>query len=392
MTSVRQRPKSRCGPAGRPPTVGPMADRLDHPLGVAVIGPGFMGRLHARAARLHGARLIGVAGSTASRAQAAGRELGTAGFADPVALATHDDVDVVHICTPNDTHVPLATAALAAGKHVICEKPLATGAAEATALAEQARAAGLVGAVPFVYRFYPMVREARERIAAGALGRPHLIHGGYLQDWLLGSEDTNWRVDEARGGRSRAFADIGCHWCDLVEFVSGDRIAALAAQVHVAIPERRGVAVTTEDIALISFRTEAGAVGSAVISQVSAGHKNRLHFEVAGAGAALGFDQEAPDHLRLSDRDATHLLTRDPDRLTPAAARYSRLPPGHPQGYEDCLVAFVGDTYAAVRGAAVDGLPDFEHAARAVRLTEAVLASAAGGGAWVDVARTPQAA
>src|SRR5439155_5225521 len=182
-------------------------------LGAAVVGVGFIGTAHARAALLAGARLVGVAASTPQRAKEAATRLGAdRGFPSAEALIEDADVDVVHLCVPNDLHAPLATAALAAGKHVICEKPLTTETASADALVTALARAGTVGTVPFVYRFHPMVREMRARIATGELGRVHLAHGTYLQDWLSRAADTNWRVDPRAGGPTRAFADIGSHW------------------------------------------------------------------------------------------------------------------------------------------------------------------------------------
>src|SRR5829696_3648943 len=211
----------------------------DATLRAGVIGAGFIGEVHARSARLAGARVAGVATSSPERSRAAAERLGAErAFATPEELATADEIDVVHICTPNDMHAPLAELALAHGKHVVCEKPLAIGADAAERLSAAADAAGRLATVPFVYRFHPLVREARARIGGGSLGPVRLIHGGYLQDWLASAEDDNWRVDSELGGPSRAFADIGSHWCDLVEFVCGDRIAAIYAQAAIVHPER----------------------------------------------------------------------------------------------------------------------------------------------------------
>src|SRR4051794_33439701 len=188
-------------------------------LGAAIVGAGFIGAVHARSARLAGARIAGVSTSTPDRSREAADRLGAErAYDDAEALVTAADVDVVHLCTPNHLHAPLAQAALVAGKHVVCEKPLALDAVEAAALAEAAAASGRVATVPFVYRYHPMALEARARIAAGELGALRLMHGGYLQDWLSTADDDNWRVDRELGGRSRAFADIGSHWCDLAEF------------------------------------------------------------------------------------------------------------------------------------------------------------------------------
>jgi len=340
-----------------------------------------MGAVHARSARLAGARLVGVAGSTPEKSSLAAAALGAERpFATWEALVESPDVDVVHVCTPNHLHRPLAEAALAAGKHVICEKPLAVDDRGAEEMLDAAIASGRVHAVPFVYRYHPMVREARERIRTGVSGDIRLIHGGYLQDWLLKAEDDNWRVDESIGGASRAFADIGSHWCDLAEFVSGQRITRVSARTYGTFPER-----ATEDAVIMQFETDKGAVGSTVISQISAGRKNQLTLEIDAAEEALYFNQEEPETLWVGKREAVKLLKRDPGVLSPNAARLANVPAGHPQGYNDAFNAFVADAYAAtLTGEAPDGLPDFRDGLRAARITAAVLSSAETE-TWVDV-------
>jgi predicted dehydrogenase len=373
-------------------------------LRAGIVGTGFIGAVHSRSARLAGGRLVGVAASTPDSAAAAATRLhAERGFASAEELVAADDVDVVHICTPNHLHVPLTRAALRAGKHVICEKPLALGDEGAAELVDLARQLGLQGAVPFVYRYYPMVRELRARLTGGSAGALHLVHGTYLQDWLSRPDDDNWRVDRGLGGTSRAFADIGSHWCDLAEFVSGHRIARLSARRSTVVEQRaradgraafeRGDgggpsrAVDTEDVAVVQFETNLGALGSVVVSQVSPGRKNRLWIELDAADESLAFDQESPESLWRGRREGAALLYRDADVLTPDAARLATLPAGHPQGYADCFDAFVSDVYAAIRGEGVaDGMPTFADGRRAVRITEAVLASAAEGGAWTEVA------
>ena len=348
---------------------------------VAIAGTGFIGAVHARSARLAGARLVGVAASSPERGLLAAAALGAErAFASAEELVESPDVDVVHICTPNHLHLPLAEAALAAGKHVICEKPLAIDESGAEELTEAAAASGRVAAVPFVYRYYPTVREARERIRTGVSGPVRLIHGGYLQDWLLKPEDDNWRVDEHLGGASRAFADIGSHWCDLAEFVSGHRLIRVCARLFCSVPERG-----TEDAAIVQFETDRGAVGSMVISQISAGRKNRLLLEIDAGEEALEFNQEEPEALWIGRREAATLIKRDPSVLSAPAARLATLPAGHPQGYADCFDAFVADAYAAaVTGEAPEGMPVFEDGLRTARITAAVLSSARTE-SWVDV-------
>jgi len=377
-------------------------------LRVGIAGTGFIGGVHARSAHLAGARVVAVAASTPESAESAAVALrADRAAASAEELVQDPELDVVHICTPNHVHQALAAAALAAGKHVVCEKPLALDAAGAEQLVAAAAAADRQAAVPFVYRFYPTVREARERVRAGETGLVHLVHGTYLQDWLLRPEDGNWRVDEALGGASRAFADIGSHWCDLAEFVTGQRLVRLSARTLTAVPERFSGSdghafaatdgtgelrqVSTEDAAVVQFETDAGALGSVVISQVSAGRKNRLWIEVDGAQEALAFDQEQPEQLWAGRRPVETIVRRDPESLSPAAARYANLPGGHPQGYADCFDAFVADFYEAVEtGQVPDGLPLFADGLRSNRITEAVLASAASG-EWVDVATTHEA-
>jgi predicted dehydrogenase len=362
------------------------------PLGTAarlragIIGAGFIGEVHARAVRAAGATLTAVADVTPEQAEKSALRLGaTRGSRSAEALIGSEDVDVVHICTPNHLHAPLARAVLDAGKHVICEKPLATTEDDARDLAQRADAAGVVATIPFVYRFYPTVRDVRSRIASGQTGPLRLLHGSYLQDWLSSTSNTNWRVDPASGGASRAFGDIGVHWCDVVEFVTGHRITALTAKLSTAIAERATGAVNTEDAAAVVFTTDQGALGSLVISQVSPGRRNRLWFSVDGADASLAFDQEAPEVLWVGSRETTELVARGTPAMTAGAARYAILPAGHPQGYQDSFNAFVADAYSAIAGDAPDGLPTFADGQRAARITAAVLASA-GSGSWVEVA------
>lgn len=351
------------------------------------IGGGFMAEVHSRAARAARARLAGGASSTPDRAREAAERLGLAEAHDTVdALLADPEIDVVHVCTPNITHAGLARAIIEAGKHVICEKPLATSGEDAAALVALAADRGVVAAVPFVYRFHPMAREARARVARGDIGRLVGVHGAYLQDWLAGQQDDDWRVDAAVGGPSRAFADIGSHLVDLVEFVTGDRIARLTATTR-TVYERRGShdKVVTEDLAAVVVELSGGAIGTLLVSQVAAGHKNGLTVEVSGTEASVRFEQERPERLWIGGVDASSLVERDATRLSADAARLAIVPSGHPMGYQDAFNAFVADVYAAIAtGAPPEGLPDFADGLRAVRLTEAVLRSAASRD-WVEV-------
>jgi predicted dehydrogenase len=352
-----------------------------------------MGSVHAHAVRAAGGEVVAVAGSSQASAEAAAPALGARTAAEsPEALIARADVDVIHICTPNATHADLARKAIAAGKAVVCEKPLATNVGDALELTTLAAQAGVVTGVPFVYRFYPAVREARDRIHRGDAGRLWLLHGSYLQDWLAGAEATNWRVDATTGGASRAFGDIGVHWCDLMEFTTGHRITRLVAQTSRAYDERETggqlSSVATEDGATIMFETDKGANGSLVVSQVSPGRKNRLWFSFDGTEASFSFNQERPDTVHVGRSDSSSVIPVGPQTLTtPGGRRYAKLPPGHPQGYQDSFNAFVADVYAAVHGQEPDGMPTFRDGLRAALITDAVVTSAARQ-TWVEVPQT----
>lgn len=380
--------------------------RGDHQAGrqlrAIIVGGGMIGNVHRRAALLNGAEIIGVVEQDDDRARATAERWGVANHYDSLADALAAGPDVVHICTPNLTHAPFVRLVLDAGTHVVCEKPLCLDAAEGAELAAIASERGLVAAVPYTYRYHPLVREIRQRRISGEFGKPHLIHGSYLQDWLLSPDSSSWRVDPVLGGASRAFADIGSHWCDLVEWVSGERIADVAADTAVAIPERPGESgptfshgnredvprsrVQTEDIANVIFRTESGVPGTFTVSQVSAGRKNRLWFELDCATGSAVFDQENPETAWLGGEAESRILSRDPGFGSADARRVALTPAGHVQGWEACFENFVSDVYAAIGGEHPDGLPTFSDGARSLRLVDAVLESARSR-QWRGVAR-----
>ena len=356
------------------------------PIRSGFVGGGFMGAVHSRSARAAGARLVAIASSSPARAEQAAAALGIErAEADANALANADDIDVVHVCSPNRDHPNHTLAALGAGKHVICEKPLAITAAQAGALVAAADAAGCVGVVPFVYRYHPMARQARALVADGALGVVLSIDACYLQDWLLAPTDQNWRTDAAAGGSSRAFADIGSHLCDLIEFVTGSHIARLSARTRTVYTERSGAQVANEDIAALVVELDQGALGTLLVSQLAPGRKNALTLELHGAEASVRFEQERPEELWVGRRAGSNLRLRDPDADAPSSARISTLPTGHALGYQDAFNALVADAYATIGGDLPDGLPTFADGHRAAVITEMVLASAAAGGGWVDV-------
>lgn len=329
-----------------------------------IIGTGFIGQVHAQAIRNAGAVVSRVAASDPQRAREAADRLGSKAAASGAELIDADDVDVVHICTPNSLHVPLARQALAAGKAVVCEKPLATSLADAKPLTEYAEAR--TAYVPFVYRFYPTVRDIKERIERGDAGDLLLFHGAYLQDWQAGAAGAGWRGEADEGGALSAFGDIGVHWFDLVEFASGHRVTRVVARVG-------GGGVDTT----VLFETDRGAGGSVVVSQHSLGRNNSLRFSLDGTEAAYRFDQQNPERMVIGTLSDERIVARGTSTGPTAAARYSLLPPGHPQGYQDAFNAFMRDAYAALDGPAPDGLPTFADGLRAAAITDAVARSAA---------------
>ncbi|HEX7210969.1 MAG TPA: Gfo/Idh/MocA family oxidoreductase [Propionibacteriaceae bacterium] len=371
---------------------------------VAILGAGMIGEVHRRAAMLAGAQILGVMASTPARSRQVAEDWGVEQAYGSIDEVADSKAEIVHICTPNASHVSYAVAMMQADKHVLCEKPLGVSLEDALHAAEVAIDTGVVNTIPFAYRFHPMVREMRAQVQAEAFGAINLMHGSYLQDWLLNPRATSWRVDPTTGGPSRAFGDIGSHWCDLVEWVTGDRIARLVATTSVTIKQRPAataatfsaaesdaplVDVQTEDTALIMFRTANDVAGSAVISQLSAGRKNRLWVEVDGMHHSAVFDQEKGEQLWIGSEAGAQLLVRDPNQGSAEQRRLSSLPAGHAQGYAQCFENYVADSYAAVdafagRGEVPDGLPTFADGARAAEICDAMLRSASSG-EWVSV-------
>ncbi len=344
--------------------------RRTRDLAAAVVGTGFIGLVHVEALRRLGVGVAGVVGSSPERAEAKAADYPLPPVYESLEQALGDPVvDAVHVATPNRLHYPQVKDCLAAGKHVICEKPLAMSASESAELVELAERSGLVHCTNFNLRFYPQVQEARHRILEGALGEVWDVHGSYLQDWLLLPTDWNWRLEPEEGGALRAVGDIGSHWLDMAQFVTGRRVSALIADLATTIPTRRRpaaaaesfapaagetepVEVRTEDLAHLLLRFESGERGAVVISQVSAGRRNRLSFEVDGAGGALAWDSEKNEELWLGHRERPNeTLWRDP-ALDQGPVRGS-VPAGHPEGFQDTFK----DLYAAVYRAIAAGEP-----------------------------------
>jgi predicted dehydrogenase len=379
-------------------------------LRAAVVGTGFIGLVHVDALRRLGVEIAGIVGSSPERVREKARAYPLPDpYDDFDAMLADPRVDVVHITSPNDLHFPQAKAALEAGKHVICEKPLGMDSAETGELLEIARASGLVHAVNFNIRFYPQCREAHERVAAGALGDVRLVTGAYLQDWLMYDTDWNWRLEDERGGALRAVGDIGSHWIDLTTWITGRHVESVMADLTTFIGVRRqpvgpvetfsgaGAGETTareihtEDTASILLRLEGGARAAFTVSQLSAGRKNALTFEVDGSAGSLAWNGERPDELWLGHRnEPNQLLLRDPSLLTPPAAAMASVPAGHAEGFENTFRELYRAVYGAIAAGGPPAEPDYPTFAdghEEAVIGDAIAASAREG-RWADVDRT----
>jgi len=386
---------------------------LRAPIRVGVIGAGFIGPAHIESLRRLGdVEVVALAGSSQESAVRKAAELSVPrAYGDYQELIRDPEVDVVDISAPNVYHYPAAKAALAAGKHVVCEKPLGMTSAESAELLALAERSGLVHAVTFNVRFYPLVQHARALIRRGELGEVYMAHGGYWQDWLLLDTDYNWRVEAAQGGALRAVGDIGSHWLDLAQFLTGLPVRRVLADLTTFIPVRQRparaldtfstadaprepVAMKTEDAASILLRLGERARGCAQVSQVSAGRKNSLRIEVNGSRGSLAWDGERPNELWLGHRDRPNeVLIKDPALLDEAARPYARYPGGHDEGFADSHTAINRAIYAYIRagGYASGRAPDFPTFADGHRenvIGDGILESARSG-RWTEIPEIP---
>ena len=382
---------------------------------MGLVGPGFVGAHHIDAVRRLGfVDVVAIAASSEASARRKADALGVPkAYGSYDALVADPDVHVVHNTTPNYLHVPVILAALAHGKHVISDKPLAMTAADARALLDAANTAGVVHAVTFNYRGNPLVQQAREMIAGGELGPVHFIHGAYLQDWLIEATDFSWRLEPEKGGASSAVGDIGSHWCDLVQHVTGRRIVEVLAELTTVIDtrfkpsasteafarggdaEREAVAVRSEDLASILLRFDGGAKGSLSVGQVCAGHKNGLWFEVNGRQASVRWLQERQNELWIGRRDtANGVLAKDPSLLVSGARGYAHLPGGHQEGWADAFCNVMRDIYGCIAAGARPGearppaFATFEDGYQSACVVDAILESHRRGGVWTHVDET----
>lgn len=376
-------------------------------IGAAVVGTGFIGVVHVEALRRLGVQVHGVVGSSHDRAAERSRQLGLPpAYESFEAMLADPRVDVVHVTSPNHLHHQHAGAALRAGKHVVCEKPLAMTPAESADLLHLAEQSGRVHAVNFNIRFYPLCQHVHGLIREGALGEVRLVSGRYLQDWLLLDRDWNWRLEPKLGGDLRAVADIGSHWMDLTSFLVGKRITEVMADLTTFIKTRfepagpvetfatertaRTVArdITTEDCATILLRYEDGTRGALTVSQISPGRKNSLAVEIDGSTAAAAWDSERPDELWIGHRGRPNeVLLRDPAILNEEGRRATGLPGGHAEGFADTFKALYATVYRAVAedkpGA---GYPTFADGHDQMLVCDAV-AQSSRERRWVEVAR-----
>lgn len=377
---------------------------------VGVIGVGFIGPAHMEGIRRLGFEVVAVSEATQTLAdQAAERLLVPKAYGNWADLIADPEIDVVHIASPNYLHYEHAKAALEAGKHVVCEKPLAMTAEESGDLVRIAKEKQLVHAVNFNIRFYPLVHEAKARIESGELGdRLYIIQGSYLQDWLLLETDWNWRLEPELGGDLRAVADIGSHWMDLVTFVAGTRIKSVFADFETFIPIRKKPKkkidtfggklevdmeyeekpIHTEDYAAVLIKFENGARGVMTVSQVSSGRKNRLFFEINGSDSSLIWDSEIPNQLTIGHRpEPNQLLIKDPSLMSGSAQWTASYPGGHTEGFPDTFKQLQTAVYRYIAAGNFETKPDFPtfiDGHNTILVDEAILKSTREN-RWVDV-------
>ncbi|WP_108859029.1 Gfo/Idh/MocA family protein [Ruegeria sp. Alg231-54] len=372
----------------------------------AVIGTGFIGTVHVQALRRLGVDVRGLLGSSPERGRERAREMSV-----PRAFDTLDDlladksVDVVHVTTPNHAHYPQVKSILAAGKHVICEKPLAMTSAESAEMVDLAKASGKVAAVCYNIRFYPLNQQAHGMVMAGDLGDIRFVTGHYHQDWLAKPSDWNWRLESEMGGALRSVGDIGTHWVDLTSFVTGLKATSVFAELTTFLPKRqkplgpvetftsgtgetKTVHIDTDDAAMILIRYENGARAVMSTSQVNMGRKNSLQWDIAGANASAAWDSETPDHLFIGHRDAPNqTLMRDFTLMNASGIAAATLPPGHVEGFADSFFNFFRAVYAdVISGGRQQGSTwaTFEDGHYEMQFCDAVVKSASES-RWVDL-------
>lgn len=377
-------------------------------IGAAVVGTGFIGSVHLNTLRRLGIPVMGVLGSSAARGADRAKALGVAkAYGSLDELLADPAVQVVHVTSPNVAHYGQVKAILAAGKNVICEKPLAMTSAQSAEMRTMARASGKVAAVCYNTRFYPLNQHAHGMMQAGELGDLRLITGHFHQDWLAKDTDWNWRLEADEGGPLRSVSDIGTHWVDLTNFITGQKPVSVMAELATFIPERqkplgpvetfttaKGATearkIETDDAATILLRYGNGGRGMMSTSQVSHGRRGLLSWDISGSKASAAWSAEHPEDLWIGHREAPNqILLRDPALMNPTGAAAAFMPGGHPEGFADTWAAFFTQVYRDVaRGGRgpESTWASFDDGHYEMLFCDAVLASAARG-AWVDVAQ-----
>jgi len=373
----------------------------------AIIGLGFVGRAHLEALRRIGIPVRGMLGSSRERSEEVRQSLGLErAYASLEELAADPSVTVVHICTPNHVHFEQASALLRAGKHVLCEKPLAMDTRESELLVKLDKECRRVGAVAYNLRYYPLCQEAKAAVAAGAIGRPRLVHGSFLQDWLLFPTDWNWRLDPKLGGDLRAVSDIGTHWLDLTMWITGRKVTEVCADLGTVLPvrkrprgrvetfqkatnvEREDILIKTDDYASVLLHFEDDLRGVMTVSQVSAGRKASLSFEIDGTNGSLAWDSESPNSMWVGRRDnPSEIVLKDPSQLSPAARVFAAYPAGHAEGYPDTFVQLFREYYAYLDAGDYEAprpFPTFVTGNHELTLCEAI-AKSAESRSWISV-------
>lgn len=375
-------------------------------IAAAVIGTGFIGTVHVHALRRLGVQVRGVLGSSAERGAERAADIGVAhAYASLDDLLADAAVDVVHVTTPNHAHYPQVKDILAAGKHVVCEKPLAMTSEQSAEMVKLANASGKICAVCYNIRFYPLNQQAHGMVQAGELGDIRFVSGHYHQDWLAKDTDWNWRLQSEVGGVLRSVGDIGTHWVDLTSFITGRKAQAVMAELVTFLPERQRpmgpvetfssgagetapVAIDTDDASMIMLRYENGARGIMSTSQINVGRKNSLQWDIAGSVSSAAWDSEAPDYLFIGHRDGPNqTLMRDFTLMNPRGKAAAMLPPGHVEGFSDSFFSFFRAVYSDVaRGArgANSTWATFEDGHYEMLFCDAVLKSAREG-RWVEL-------
>ena len=367
---------------------------------VAVAGLGFIGPAHIEALRrLPNIEVVALGDINLDLAKEKADMLGIeTAYGSFDELLKHEGVECVHICTPNFLHFEMAKAALEAGKHVVCEKPLAITIAEAEELVALAKKTGLVNVVHFNIRYYPLVRQMKLMREKGELGEIYSIIGTYLQDWLFHNTDYNWRLEPDQSGESRAIADIGSHLMDLLEYITGLQVTEVMAEFATIHKTRKkplkpvetysgkmlkpedyqDVPINTEDYATVMLRLSNGNKGVVTVSQVSAGRKNRINLEIAGSNETLAWCSESPNELWIGKRDGRNeSLIRDPSLVYPEGRSVISFPGGHNEGFPDTSKQMFKEVYAAISAGKhqTNVYPTFADGLRELVLCERIIES-----------------